>query len=63
MTQLIFKSLSDATERAINLSKEVGYAAIIFSRGNYYVESEPPMVRVFESLEAEYKNGNILSKS
>jgi hypothetical protein len=63
MSQLIqekFSNLQDASERAIAVSKESGYSCIILSKGDYFVENEPPFVRSWEELIAEYENGELV---
>lgn len=60
MTQQVHKSLSTASEQAIELSKEFGYAAIILSKGEYYVETSVSMIRSWEELIAEYENGELV---
>lgn len=55
-----FTNLADATENAISVSKETGYAFLIESRGAYYVEDETPFIRNYERLVAEYDNGEIV---
>lgn len=55
-----YTNRADATEAAIKLSREKGYAAIVLSRGDYFVEDETPMIRIFEKLIAVYKDGEIV---
>lgn len=61
MTQQVHKSLATAAEAAIDLSKEFGYAAIVLSNGEYYVETATVFVRINEELIGEYENGELLN--
>lgn len=57
MQQQIFEDVTKAKD-AVEMSKGGNkFAAVIFSRGKYYVEDEAPLVRNGESLEAQYENG------
>lgn len=57
MVQKKFNAEPEAEFAAESLSVEKGYAAVILSKGIYFVESEPPLVRNFEKLICEYEEG------
>lgn len=60
-TYFIANNLATATEKAVELSKEIGYAAIILSCGEYYVETDWPFIRTWGELIAEYESGELLT--
>jgi len=55
-------SLASAVNAAIELSTTNGTACIILSRGSYYVEEEPGMIRVWEELIGQYEKGELMTE-
>lgn len=51
------QTIDEATKAAVAMSAEFGYACIIFSQKNYYIENETPFVRINETLVGEFENG------
>lgn len=46
-----------AITKAIEMSKQLNYACVVFSRDIYYIEADAPFVRNWESLIGQWQNG------
>lgn len=55
--QQIKSTEADALQEAKILSETNAYVMVILSRGKYYIETEPSMVRTWETVIAEFENG------
>lgn len=57
MTQIIKNQEADALQEAKILATTDAYVLVILSRGKYYIETEPAMIRTWETVIAEFENG------
>lgn len=58
--QKVEKNLADAVTTAIHLSKESGYACIIKSKGEFWIEDTAPFIRSWEELIGVYEAGELM---
>ena len=54
-----------AAMEVARLMSEAGnkYGCVVDSKGVFYAEDEPPLVRVWETLVAEYEEGKLITQS
>lgn len=58
-----FKDEAAAKDAAKAMSNtRHGYASVVLSKGTYYVENEPSVIRSWEKLIAEYEEGEEIKR-
>lgn len=60
--QVIKTHEPDALHEAKILSGANPYVIVILSKGKYYIETEPTMIRTWETVIAEFENGIQINK-
>lgn len=60
--QIIKETQEEAIAEATRLAASCPYVAVVLSRGKYYIEQEPVMIRTWESLIAEFENGELINQ-
>lgn len=61
--QIIKETQEEAITEATRLAASCPYVAVVLSRSKYYIEQEPVMIRTWESLIAEFENGELINQS
>lgn len=56
------ETIQEAKKIAKETSKGGNYAYVILSMGKYYVETESPFIRNYETLVAEYADGLLIDQ-
>lgn len=55
--QIVKDDELEAITEATLLAASASYVVVILSKGKYYIEQEPTMIRTWESVIAEFENG------
>lgn len=63
MEQIIKTDKAEALKEANILAKTNSYVVVICSQGKYYIEVEPTMIRTWETVIAEFENGEPVKKT
>ena len=62
MEQIIKNEKGEALKEAKDLAKTNSYVVVILSGGKYYIEVEATIIRSWESVIAEFENGELIKK-
>jgi hypothetical protein len=63
MEQIVREDRAQALKEAKILAKTTPYVVVILSEGKYYIETEATMIRTWETVIAEFEDGQQINRT